>query len=541
VAASRKVTIEFLGKDVSAGKTASAVEQKFGKTGKAMDKVGRIAGGALLGGLALAGAGMVKAGQAAADDELAQGKLATAMRNNAGATDEQIASTEKWIEAQGKAFGVTDDELRPALGRLVAATKDVGKAQELSRLAMDVSAGTGKSFTQVTEAMAKAQNGNIGALGRLGVATKDAHGKTKTLKQVTKDMADTYKGQAAKAADTTAGKQKILTTRLGELGEKIGTAALPMMTKLSEIGIKMADWVSKNTTLVGVFVGVVATFAATLWAVSAAMRAWTAINTIAKMAQFAYNVVMMANPIGATILLVAGFIAILVIAYKKSETFRKIVNAAFNKVKSAANAVWSFIKAKWPLLLAILTGPFGLAVLAIAKNWDKIKDGAGKVVDFVKSIPDRLRNLAEKFGNAGKALIMSFVNGMKNAGGIISGIAGNVWDAVKDLLNGAIDRINSALSFKIDLPGPDLSVNSSIPHLAKGGIVTRPTVALIGEAGPEAVVPLRGRHAPKMTGGGGITVNINMGVGDPVAVGREVERVLVRYKRAKGNVALGFA
>jgi len=586
--AGRQITIEFLGRDRSAGATATKVEQKFGKLGGRLDKVGQAAGKVLAGGLLLAGAAAVKMGQAAAEDEAAAAKLATTLRNVAGATDSQIASTEAWISAQGKALGVSDDELRPALSRLVTATHDVGKAQELAALAMDVSAGTGKSLESVSTALMKAQNGQVSGLSRLGIATTDAHGKTLTLEQVTRKMAETYKGQAAKAAETTAGKQKILTVQLSELGEQIGTKLLPVMVKLSDIALKMVDWISQNTTTVGVLVGAIGGLLAVVWAVSAAMRAWIAITAawkavqiVATNVQWAFNAALAANPIGLVVVAIAALVVGLVIAYKKSETFRKIVNGAFTAVWKAAKGAFEWVKKNWPKILAILTGPVGIAVLVITKNWDKIKAGAGKaldwvksnwkkillfltgpigiavlaimkywdkikdgargVVDFIREIPGRLRDLAGNFADAGHALINSFVDGMRNAAGIVTGIAGNVWSAVKSLINSAISKINAALSFTINLPGPDIHVSSSIPYLAKGGVVRARqggTLALLGEAGhDEAVIPLSGPHAPRGVTGGSdtyITVNIHDAY-DPIAVGKQLEKTLSKYVTHAGR------
>jgi hypothetical protein len=71
-----------------------------------------------------------------------------------------------------------------------------------------------------------------------------------------------------------------------------------------------------------------------------------------------------------------------------------------------------------------------------------------------------------------------------------------------------------------------------IPALAEGGIVTSPTLALIGEAGSEAVIPLN-----KMGSMGGNTFVIQTGVGDPIAIGREIERIMQRYQRRTGVAA----
>ena len=180
-----------------------------------------------------AGAGLLKLAKGAAEDEKAQAILAKTLKNTAGATDAQVAAIERYISKTGAATGVTDDEMRPALANLVRATKDVGKAQDLMGLAMDVSAGTGKDLSAVTMALAKAQNGSVGGLAKLGIATKDASGKTKSFDQITKDLAATFKGQAAAAADTTAGKWARIKLIWSEAGESIGSKLLPVLGKLS--------------------------------------------------------------------------------------------------------------------------------------------------------------------------------------------------------------------------------------------------------------------------------------------------------------------
>lgn len=116
------------------------------------------------------------------------------------------------------------------------------------------------------------------------------------------------------------------------------------------------------------------------------------------------------------------------------------------------------------------------------------------IVAGVRAIPGMLRGLGALFHSAGRFIIEQFVQGIKNAAGLISGIAGNIWDFVRGLLNGAIGQINNALEFSINPPGPGkISVNPpDIPALATGGVLTAPTMAWVAEAGEdEAVVPLR--------------------------------------------------
>ena len=180
-------------------------------------------------GVVALGGGLLKLAQGAAEDEKAQAVLAKTLKNTAHATDAQVKSVEDYISSTGKATGITDDQMRPALANLLRATHDVGKAQGLMNLAMDVSTGTGKDLGAVTSALAKAQLGSTGALAKLGVATKDASGKALSFDQIQKNLAKTFTGQAAAAANTTAGRFDRLKLIMSEAGETIGAKVLPIL------------------------------------------------------------------------------------------------------------------------------------------------------------------------------------------------------------------------------------------------------------------------------------------------------------------------
>jgi len=140
--------------------------------------------------------------------------LATTLKNVTGATDNQIAATEKYILQTSLANGITDDQLRPSLERLLRATKDVAESQRLQTLALDIAAGSGKSLEAVSNALGKAYEGNSGALAKLGVGLSAAQLKTMSMDDVTKALATTFGGQAAEKADTFAGKMDRLKVHL---------------------------------------------------------------------------------------------------------------------------------------------------------------------------------------------------------------------------------------------------------------------------------------------------------------------------------------
>jgi hypothetical protein len=183
---------------------------------------------------AYAGKLLVDGVQSAIADAAAQEKLALTLRNVTGATNAQIAATEDYITKTSLALGVTDDELRPSLERLSRATGDLTKAQKLQALALDVAAGSGKSLEAVTNAMARAAEGNTSSLGRLGIGLSKTELATFSMEQITAKLADTFEGQASAKADTFQGKMDRLTIAFDEGKETVGAYILDAITPMVE-------------------------------------------------------------------------------------------------------------------------------------------------------------------------------------------------------------------------------------------------------------------------------------------------------------------
>jgi hypothetical protein len=172
--------------------------------------------------------------KSAIEDAAAQEKLALTLKNVTGATENQIKATEDYITQTSLAFGITDDDLRPSLERLARATGDVTKAQKLQTVAIDVAAGSGKSLEAVTNAMARAAEGNTSALSRLGVGLTAAQLKTMSMDEITAKLADTFENQAAAKADTFQGKLTRLQIAFDEGKETVGSYILTAITPMVE-------------------------------------------------------------------------------------------------------------------------------------------------------------------------------------------------------------------------------------------------------------------------------------------------------------------
>jgi hypothetical protein len=155
--------------------------------------------------------------------------------------------------------------------------------------------------------------------------------------------------------------------------------------------------------------------------------------------------------------------------------------------------------------------------------------------ELVKSLPGLALSLVKGFLNIGVALSNAL------SGAVIAG------------LNKIIDGLNSLLEFEIGLPfGKKFTIDApDIPHipaLGEGGVIKRPTLALVGEAGPEAVVPLPrvGKLLPELGGASASSsvvyeINVQTGIGDPATIGKAIVESLQAYQRRTGNIAIKVA
>jgi len=224
---------------------------------------------AALGGLAVAG---VKFANAAAEDQKAQALLARQLRSSANATDAQVKATEAYITKAMMSAAVSDDALRPALSKLVTATKDVTKAQDLLNTALDVSAATGADLQNVSDALAKAYAGNMRGLRSLSPEMAKLIKSGASFAEVMAVLTQNFGGAAKEAAGTTAGKLELMRIKFQELQESLGTALLPAMDMFATVLGKVADFASKHPKIFTAVAAAVATVASAIMAANVAMK-----------------------------------------------------------------------------------------------------------------------------------------------------------------------------------------------------------------------------------------------------------------------------
>ncbi|MEI2338894.1 hypothetical protein FA002_02135 [Priestia megaterium] len=221
---------------------------------------------------------------------------------------------------------------------------------------------------------------------------------------------------------------------------KISDVIQPVAEKIASVVEAFVEWEGFLPVIAGLTAAFV-TYKATVVGVAAAIKAWNLIQkasvaimgisraamiaytlaggglqgilAVATVAQNALNLSMMANPIGLIIAAIVGLGAAFVVAYKKSDTFRNFIDKLFSAIKVGASAVLNFLKTNWPLLLAIITGPIGLAVYAVVEHWGKIKSATisafNSVISFFKQWgPLMLAVLAGPIGLAVYAVVKNW-------------------------------------------------------------------------------------------------------------------------------------
>lgn len=346
--------------------SAQRMERRLGTASKAASA-----------GLLAMGAAAISAAKDAAADASSQAKLAFALRKNAGASREAIKGTEAWITTISRATGVADDELRPALATLVRSTGDARKAQSALKTAMDISAATGKPLQAVSTALAKGYAGQTTAIGRLVPGIDQAVLKSGDMTKVMDALNRKVGGEAANAAKTAEGQYRILTNNFNEAKESLGVGLLPILTSLAVVLADGAVWVQNHSTATKVLIGTTAGLAAAVIGVNGAYKAYKSAAAAAAIAQKVFNLAMRANPIGLVVTAIALLVAGLVLAYKKSDTFRAIVNKVRDAGVAAFKQIWEWIK----------------------KGIDLVKD----LIGWVKKLkfPSPPKSLSKLFGGEG--------------------------------------------------------------------------------------------------------------------------------------------
>ena len=191
---------------------------------------------------------LAESGKQAIENERSIAEMARTMQTATGANKEQVAQAEKGIKSLAEMSGVLNDRLRPSFDIFYRSTKDTTTALAMQKIALDTSASTGKDLEAVTKAMARAYEGNTGALAKLVPSVKNAKDPIKALETA-------FKGAAKIAADKDPYMRMQQT--FDEMKESIGGALMPVFQSLAKIMKDLAPIIDKVSQFVGKVVSAV--------------------------------------------------------------------------------------------------------------------------------------------------------------------------------------------------------------------------------------------------------------------------------------------
>jgi len=473
----------------------------------------------------------------------------------------ELPGVKVFIADLQRATNITEDQLVPALRQLITQTGDLDTSQTLLSKSLDISAGTGADLNSVLDAINKAAIGNYKSIAALGVGFTVAEAKSMGFVKLMQSL-DKYAGSAEEQTKTFAGQLKSFKTSAGEATETLGqgfiTAASLIATgsdQLDVFGYKLENVATQFSDIMvgtsksfgdkglGGYLDVAIVLLQGLVGESSKLQdlekdgiklrqerilkeqglyglsgsVLSELENQRKTSKKQLTYAEMLKKIQADIL-----------AREKKLTSEKTAQQALDKKKNELAAMFDIDKINLQVALSRkLSGEDELRVKILQKLADGTKnaiDEAARYADILKVIEDgqittgEVEMLASKWGVTTTEVLL-YIKALFAANEELRKML-----ALLDELNKKKTTTTTTSTIKVEtgisgqdrLPpvnpyagtyygetGRDLP-SYLMPKMADGGIVTKPTIAMIGESGAEAVVPL-----DKMSGMG-TTVNVNV-------------------------------
>jgi hypothetical protein len=425
--------------------------------------------------------------------------------------------------------------------------------EDLTTRAADMAAMFGGPVSDAMDAINSALKGETDPIEKYGVSLKESQinakamsmglvdatgkvtdqGKAMARMQLIMDQTKDSQGTFGRESGTLAGQQAILGAQWQDLQSTLGQKLLPVLTQFGTILMGVMNFVMENQ---GWIIPVVTGIATLVLGI----KAWT-------IAQAALNIVMDANPIGLIVIAIAAVIAAVVMLYLKVDWFRDFVDAAMHLIVDYFTFLWNWIVKIggwiWTAIQAYIQPYIWL--------WQAIWTYINLMLDvwrfLIRTVGDILGVVWDVISVPFKVAIdfvIGYFNFLHDTFNKVRGWLYDAFRALDDIILApfrfAFNQIkwlwNSTVGgFGFDVPSWVPGVGGKgfkIPMMAAGGIVTRPTIAMIGEGGAEAVVPL-----DRAGGLGSVTINVYAMTAN-AEVGRRVVEAIREYERTNGGVPI---
>ena len=259
----------------------------------------------------------------------------------------------------------------------------------------------------------------------------------------------------------------------------------------------IAEFIKENADVIGVFLGVLGSLLVIFNTVTIATRIWAAVQAV-------LNAILLANPIGLIIVAIAALAAGIYWVATRTTFFQDTWDVMTKFVSDAWNTFAEFFMGIGQAIADFFTD----IIDNISEGWKKTTEGLSKMwetfADFAMGIWESFKEGFDNIVNGFKTIFETVFGGIGDfLKGVINGYISMFENFINFVINGANGLIRALNRIQINIPatpftqaltlGVNLPTLSSlnIPRLAEGGFVDQATTALIGEAGPEVVTPLK--------------------------------------------------
>lgn len=422
--------------------------------------VGLAMGGALV-------AGIKSSIDAFAESEKVAAQTNAVLKSTKGAANVTAKEISKLATEVSRYSGIDDEAVQSGENLLLTFTKvrnEAGKGNDVfsraTKVMADMSVALGQDLRSSAVQLGKALNDPVlgtTALRRAGVSFTEAQreqiqtlvesGKTlEAQKLILKELQVEFGGSAKAAGDTTTGAMNKLKVAVGNLQESLGALLAPALQRAAELLTAFAQGLQQGQP----------------WAIAiaAAVGTLTVALGVATVAMIAMNLAVLANPFVAGAVALGVLIAALVVAYKKSEDFRNIVNAAFAAVKRVVGPILSglvqVVKGAFEMIRGVVLIFSGLFTGDVSRMWEGVKllfSGAlNSVLGIVRALTAPIRTAAVALINAIKsgftstweAVISWFRERPKAILSVLSSAGGAFFSAGRELVNMIARGVESA-------------------------------------------------------------------------------------------------
>jgi hypothetical protein len=552
-----------------------------GKLDKGAGKVGKFGGAVKAAAAGVAVVGIARTltdwGKKAEVAGSANARLAQILSQTAGAGADQVRAVTRQAESLSTLTGVSDETIKAGqaiLGTFASVAQSAGETggsfDRATTAALDLAAAGFGSVESNSVALGKALEDptkGLAAMAESGVTFTDQQKEQIAAMQKAGDVAGAQavilaavEGQVGGTAAATADASAKIANSWENVQEVIGSVVLPVFEALADKLGAAATWAKANEATVTRLAAAAGALAAGLVILNVGLRIYAAtskaIVAVTKLwaaGQWLLNAAMSANPVGLVVLAVIALIAVVVLLWRRSDTFRRfmlgmweqierVAVATWDAIRAAAAAVWAAIRSVVRVVVAAIRAYITAYRTVVLAVWSAIRSGAAALWRGIQTVVRVVIAAIRAYITAYRTVVLAVWSAIRSGATSAFGRIRDVGRAAISAILAPVRALRSAFDRVVD------AIRAVIRWLSRIRIpkITLPRIPGVGRsaAAPSTfagAAPVRRFAAPTSTSSttstsspAGVSITIN-GAIDPEATARQIRRILAGHDRRVGS------